>query len=125
MEQQEPVQISQPVAMYESGQPRSQEPLTLQTYKNEDGIIIATGSDEIYDYEAATNPEVELTGTIFIKNKRTGAIKAVPVETLLQIRKLCKVHEYESVGTAQPADSVRYFGSRAAQKIYSQRAQRK
>ena len=111
------VKVPQPLAIYESGTGRSD--LVFQAHQNEDGLD-AVASDDLYDYEARPHNQTPISGTIFIRNKTTGEVRAVPVGQMLQIRKRCR-QGFQRVEGAQAADLISNFGSRKAQRIYSQR----
>ena len=110
--------IPQTIAFCESGRPGTD--LTFRATQSDTGIN-AFSSDDLYDYEASASTTNQATGTLFIRNKETGEVKAVPVGQVLQIARRCQQHEFQRVQNAQTADLITHFGSRTAKRIYSQR----
>ncbi len=113
------VRVPRAVVMYECGEGRSE--LEFSIENSPDGLV-GFANDDLYEYRLTRNPEKEINGTIFVRNRDTGEIKAVPVEEMLQIQKRCKRQPYQRVENAQQADLISNFGSRTAKKIYSQRS---
>lgn len=112
------VTMPQTLAMFECGESRGE--IHFKTYK-EDNEIYSTGGDALYYYRADPS-DVICHGTVFIRNKKTGEYKAIPVSNFVQISRHCKIQNYEKIQSADTASLVNKFGTRQAKRIYNMRS---
>lgn len=113
----EEIALPQTLAMFECGEARGE--IHFATHKAGDEVY-CTGDDALYEYRADRS-DVACSGTIFIRNKETGACKAVPVSDFVQISRQCKIQNYEKIQSADTASLVNKFGTRQAKRIYNMR----
>ena len=106
------------LATFEIGCARN--PLEFQVMKDTDGSNFAVSEDDLYKYRTELRDPVP--GTLFIRNKRDGTLKAVTVSNMLEIQRESLIRrndeskEDETYG--QKIQSlVSNFGSRQAQRI--------
>jgi hypothetical protein len=111
--------LPQSLAVYECGEGRS----ALAFEVVDSGP--AQAEDDIYDYRASPS-DLPITGTLFVRNKVSGEVKAIPVSQILQIQRESKLGEFSPVESADGVDLITNFGSRAARrlvKLHKQRGQ--
>jgi hypothetical protein len=113
------VALAQSIAAYECGEGRR--PLEFVVTEPSD-VFLARSEDDLYDY-IAVPADMPLTGTLFVRNRKTGEMKVIPVTNMLQIRRRCKLQQIEPVATVGNAELVSHFGSKAAKRIYNIRRQ--
>jgi hypothetical protein len=109
--------VPQSLAVYECGDGRSS--LSFQIREPSEAAL-PCASDDLYDY-AALPLDTPLTGTLFVRSKATGAVRAIPVAQILQIQRRSRLSDFAPVTDAGTADLVERFGSRAAKRIYNVR----
>jgi len=107
------------VAMFENGESRGETHYFLE--KQQDDSFIGVGDDNLYNYQMRIN-EMPFNGSLFVRNKKTGEIKPIPTEKLMQISRLSKISQEETVSKAGVQDLVKSFGTRAAQRIMKLRS---
>jgi hypothetical protein len=109
--------LPQSCAILDCGQTRSE--LDFQMVDGPDGLV-ARATDDLFDYAAAP-VDLPLHGTLFVRNKQTGALKAIPVGQVIQVSRQCKRQAFQPVENAGTADLIAQFGSRTAKRIYNTR----
>ncbi|KAH0790431.1 hypothetical protein GPJ56_005727 [Histomonas meleagridis] len=114
----EEVVFPQTLAMFDCGESRGE--IHFAVNKDANGNLLADGEDDLYQYLALPS-DVVCSGTIFVRNNKTGAIKAIPVDKFIQISRQCKIQNYRKIETADTADLVNRFGTRQAKRIYNMR----
>lgn len=111
------LKLPQSVAMYECGEGRGE--VHLFAHPVDGGHVIA-GEDDLYNYEL-NQMDTFATGTIFIRNKKTGTMKQIPVEKYLQITRTLKIQREETTVSKGVVGLVENFGTRASKRILKQR----
>ncbi|EAX93830.1 hypothetical protein TVAG_177380 [Trichomonas vaginalis G3] len=111
------VQLPQSIAIFECGESRKPVQFTATAVEN-DHVI--EGKDDLYNYDI-TPMETYATGTIFIRNKNTGEMKAIPVEQYVQISRSLLIKREETTVSKGVVGLVENFGTRASKRILKQR----
>ena len=108
----------QAIGIFENGEARSD--LHFSGLPVDDGYL-GFAEDDLYQYEAHTSDKI-CNGTIFVRNTKTGDIKAVPVSTFMEIRRTIKISQEISKGEdPKTQELIQQFGTRAAQRLIKQR----
>ncbi|OHT16300.1 hypothetical protein TRFO_13313 [Tritrichomonas foetus] len=112
------IPVPQSLAMFECGEPKSD--LHFALSRGEDGTIEGAGEDKLNQFFIQP-ADITCSGTLLIRNKKTGEIKSVPVNNYLMISRQSKLNDFEKLNTLNTADLVNQFGTRQAKRIYSMR----
>ena len=114
----EEVKFPQTMAMFDCGESRGEVHFVVN--KDANGNLFADGEDDLYQY-CGLPSEVVCSGTIFVRNKKTNEVKAIPVDKFIQISRQCKIQNYKKVENADTSALVNAFGTRQAKRIYNMR----
>ena len=111
-------QVSQSLAIFESGEPKDH--IDFEPAFNELSLIEGRGEDNFYSYVMRPY-DIPCNGTLLVKNKKTGEMKAIPVQKYFSVSRECKIHEFTKLDQTDTAALVNQFGTRQAKRIYSMR----
>ena len=104
------------MAVFETGESRGE--VVFDQISADEGDIIGKGSDNLYDY-SLTPMEDGVTGTLFVRNKKTHKVRAIPIEQLLEVQRNCRIHKNEEDENAGIDGLINNFGTRKSQLIRS------
>ena len=111
--------LQQYLAICESG--TIDKELYMNIEQNDDGENYFIGEDELHNYFGEVQRNIKSNGTIFIRNKKTNEIKAIPVENYLMLRKKLKIGSDSSIGKVSTRDLIEHFGTQRSQRIMKSR----
>ena len=110
--------VSQSLALFECGEPK--ENLTFSLSGDENDSIVGTSKDKLYHYILSPS-DVNCAGTLIIRDKTTGEMKAVPVEKFMMVSRQSKFTDFTKMEATDTATLVNQFGTRQAKRIYNLR----
>lgn len=111
--------LQQYLAICESGTINKE--LYLDIEQNEEGNKYFVGEDELHNYFGEVQRDIKSNGTIFIRNKKTNEIKAIPVENYMILSKKLKIGSDNSIGKVSTRDLIEHFGTQRSQRIMKNR----
>lgn len=106
------------LAMFDEGVARTS--LEFKVRKDASSHFIATSEDDLYDYTASPG-EFPLNGTLFIHDRKTGKLKPIPIQVLMEISRELKIGRDITYTTAGINELITNFGSHQAKRIQKMR----
>ena len=111
--------VPQSIAKFEAGESRGE--IRFNLTEKSDGSIIGNGNDSLYSYQL-TNSDISCNGTLFIRNKNTGELKAIPIENYMNVTKEnCLYQSNNDLSEINSSNLFENFGTRASQRILKMR----